>query len=94
MPQRRKAAYMPQSTFQTTITQLMPLTQYWYTLEAYDSIGLLIHTLFGSFTTTGNTESIEQLYHDTTKTGKVLYHGNLYIKTNDAIYNAEGRRLL
>ena len=94
MPQRRKAAYMQQSTFQTTVTQLVPQTQYWYTLEAYDSIGLLIHTLFGSFTTTGNTESIEQLYHDSTQNGKVLYNGNLYIKTNDAIYNAEGRRLL
>jgi hypothetical protein len=78
----------------TTIENLLPGTQYWYTLEAYDEVGLLIDTANGTFFTRANTEGIDFIEENGTNTPvKYLRNGQIIIRRNDAEYSIQGNQL-
>ena len=93
-PRRAPAALWSAPVLSTTIENLLPGTQYWYTLEAYDDVLLLIDTANGTFFTRANTEGIDFIEENGTNTPvKFLRNGQIIIRRNDAEYSIQGNQL-
>jgi hypothetical protein len=93
-PRRAPAALWSAPVLSTTIENLLPGTQYWYTLEAYDDVLLLIDTANGTFFTRANTEGIDFIEENDTNTPvKFLRNGQIIIRRNDAEYSIQGNQL-
>lgn len=93
-PRRAPASLWSAPVLSTTIENLLPGTQYWYTLEAYDEVGLLIDTANGTFFTRANTEGIDFIEENGTNTPvKFLRNGQIIIRRNDAEYSIQGNQL-
>ena len=94
-PRRAPAAYWSAPVLNTTIENLLAGTQYWYTLEAYDEVGLLLDTTHGSFRTKGEGESTEGLDFIGGKENvhKFLRDGQIYLMYEKQIYDVQGKRI-
>lgn len=93
---RKPARWLNERVFDQLITGLTPATTYWYTLHAYDEVGLLIDSALGSFTTTGVEDGLTPIATDdldTSGTLKFVRGGQLLILRDGATYNAEGKRI-
>jgi len=93
-PRRAPAAYWAAPVLNTTIENLLAGTQYWYTLEAYDEVGLLLEITYGTFTTSKNTESIGFIeQNDTDNTCKILRNGQIVVIRGGKKYTLTGYEL-
>ena len=93
-PRRAPAALWSAPVLSTTIENLLPGTQYWYTLEAYDDVLLLIDTANGTFFTRANTEGIDFIEENGINTPvKFLRNGQIIIRRGDAEYSIQGNQL-
>jgi hypothetical protein len=92
-PRRAPAAYWSVPVLNTTIENLLAGTQYWYTLEAYDEVGLLLETTYGTFTTAQSTEGLMDVQGDKVQCTKVLRNGQIIIRRGDAEYTIQGNQL-
>lgn len=93
-PRRAPAALWSAPVLSTTIENLLPGTQYWYTLEAYDDVQLLIDTANGTFFTRANAEGIDFIEENGTNTPvKFLRNGQIIIRRGDAEYTIQGNQL-
>ena len=79
----------------TTIETLLAGTQYWYTLEAYDEVGLLLETTHGSFRTKGTSEGTEDIdfIGEKENVHKFLRDGQIIIRRGEAEYTIQGNHL-
>lgn len=93
-PRRAPAALWSAPVLSTTIENLLPGTQYWYTLEAYDDVLLLIDTANGTFFTRANTEGVDFIEENDTNTPvKFLRNGQIIIRRGDAEYTIQGNQI-
>lgn len=93
-PRRAPAALWSAPVLSTTIENLLPGTQYWYTLEAYDDVLLLIDTANGTFFTRVNAEGIDFIEENDTNTPvKFLRNGQIIIRRGDAEYSIQGNQI-
>ena len=92
-PRRAPAAYWAAPVLNTTIENLLAGTKYWYTLEAYDEVGLLLETTYGTFTTANGAEDLVEVQGDDVQCTKVLRDGQLYLMYKGTMYNVQGNQL-
>jgi hypothetical protein len=92
-PRRAPAALWSAPVLSTTIENLLPGTQYWYTLEAYDDVLLLIDTANGTFFTRGNAEGLMDVQGNKVQCTKVLRNGQIYIMYKGTMYNVQGNQI-
>lgn len=93
-PRRAPAACWAAPVLNTTIENLLAGTQYWYTLEAYDEVGLLLETTYGTFTTAESTEGLMDVQGDKVQCTKVLRDGQIYIMYKGTMYNVQGQLII
>ena len=93
-PRRAPAALWSAPVLSTTIENLLPGTQYWYTLEAYDDVLLLIDTAYGTFFTKASPESIDFIGQNDTDTAyKIFQNGQIIIIRGGKKYTLTGYEL-
>ena len=92
-PRRAPSAYWAAPVLNTTIENLLAGTQYWYTLEAYDEVGLLLETTYGTFTTAQSTEGLMDVQGDKVQCTKVLRNGQIYLMYEGRMYDVRGNQL-
>jgi len=91
-PRRAPATCWAAPVLNTTIENLLAGTKYWYTLEAYDEVGLLLETTYGTFTTAQSTEGIIDVQRDDVQCTKFLRNGQIIIRRGDAEYTIQGNQ--
>lgn len=92
-PRRAPAAYWAAPVLNTTIENLLAGTQYWYTLEAYDEVGLLLETTYGTFTTANGAEGLMDIQEGDVPCTKILRNGQIYLIYEGRMYDVRGDRL-
>ncbi len=92
-PRRAPAAYWAAPVLNTTIENLLAGTKYWYTLEAYDEVGLLLETTYGTFTTANGSEDLVEVQGDKVQCTKVLRNGQIYLIYEGRMYDIQGNQL-
>ena len=92
-PRRAPAAYWATPVLNTTIENLLTGTKYWYTLEAYDEVGLLLETTYGTFTTAEGTEGLIDVQGDDVQRTKVLRNVQIYLIYEGRMYDIQGNQL-
>ena len=95
-PRRAPAAYWAAPVLNTTIENLLAGTQYWYTLEAYDEVGLLLDTTHGSFRTKGTSEGTEDIdfIGEKENVHKFLRDGQIYLIYEGRMYDVRGQLII
>ncbi len=84
-PQRAQAA-----GFSFTVTSLDSGTTYSYTMVAKNSSGNVLKTESGTFTTTGESQGIEDVQGNEVQSKKFVRNGQIFILRGEKIYNAQG----
>jgi hypothetical protein len=92
-PRRAPAAYWSVPVLNTTIENLLAGTQYWYTLEAYDEVGLLLETTYGTFSTAKSTEDLVEVQGDDVQRTKILRDGQIYLIYEGRMYDVQGNKI-
>ena len=92
-PRRVPAAYWAAPVLNTTIENLLAGTKYWYTLEAYDEVGLLLETTYGTFTTAESAEGLMEVLRDQVPSKKVMMNGHIYLIYEGRMYDVQGKRI-
>ena len=92
-PRRVPAAYWAAPVLNTTIENLLAGTKYWYTLEAYDEVGLLLETTYGTFTTAESAEGITDVQGEEVPCTKVVRDGQIYLIRGGRMYDVRGKRV-
>ena len=92
-PRRVPAAYWAAPVLNTTIENLLAGTKYWYTLEAYDEVGLLLETTYGTFTTAESAEGLMEVLRDQVPSKKVMMNGQIYLIYEGRMYDVRGKRV-
>jgi hypothetical protein len=92
-PRRVPAAYWAAPVLNTTIENLLAGTKYWYTLEAYDEVGLLLETTYGTFTTAESAEGLMEVLRDQVPSKKVMMNGQIYLIYEGRMYDVRGIRV-
>ena len=90
-PQRAQAA-----GFSFTVTSLDSGTTYSYTMVAKDSSGNVLKTEFGTFTTTGDAQGIEEISSSIQGGDRgrlILHNGQIFILRGDKTYTLTGQEV-
>ena len=82
-----------------TLTELAPGTHYWYMVEGVDPEGKAIETTFGSFSTTGESDTPTGTSdfigenEDSARVRKIIRDGKMYLKYDGQMYDVHGRKV-
>ena len=92
-PRRAPAACWAAPVLNTTIENLLAGTQYWYTLEAYDEVELLLETTYGTFTTAESTEGLMDVQGDDVPCTKMVRDGQIFLIREGQMYDIRGVKI-
>ncbi len=84
------AAIMTANGWQFTITGLNSGTHYDLTLQAKDSQNAVLASYSSTFTTTGESQGIEDVQGNNAQCTKVVRDGQIFILRGEKVYNAQG----
>ena len=90
-PSRNNAPQQAQAAgFAFTVTSLDSGTTYSYTMTAKGNNGNVLKTESGSFTTTGESQGLEDVQGNNVQCTKIVHNGQIFIEKNGKLYNAIG----